>query len=144
MKLIEPKTSEEYEKYYYLRWKILRRPLLQPIKSERDDLENSSIHRMIVNDKNEPIAIGRLQINSDSNAQIRFMAVENKFQGMGLGSKVLNELEFLAKEKKCKHIILHARENALSFYKKKGYRIINKSHNLFNKIQHWLMKKNIE
>tara|TARA_B100000945_G_C20421320_1_gene618167 strand:+ start:455 stop:886 length:432 start_codon:yes stop_codon:yes gene_type:complete len=143
MKLIEPKTSEEYEKYYYLRWKVLRRPLLQPLKSERDDLENSSIHRMIVNEKNEPIAIGRLQINSDSNAQIRFMAVENKFQGMGLGSRVLYELEILAKKKQCKQIILHARENVLSFYLKKGYRVVNKSHNLFNKIQHWLMKKNI-
>ena len=143
MKIIEPKTKEEFKLYFYLRWKILRKPWLKPIKSERDNSEKFSIHRMIINDVMQAVAVGRLQINSDNQAQIRFMAVEDKYQGMGLGSRILNELENIAKEKKCNHIILQSRESAIQFYKINGYKIIQKSHILFNEIQHWLMEKKI-
>ena len=40
----EPVTKEEFEQYYILRWRILRKPWNQPFGSEKDDKENQSIH----------------------------------------------------------------------------------------------------
>jgi hypothetical protein len=40
-------------------------------------------------------------------------------------------------------MILHAREIAIPFYESLGYEIIEKSHCLFNEIQHYLMRKSL-
>ena len=145
MNIIEPKSSEEFSKYYNLRYKILRKPWGQPIGSERDEGETKSIHRMIIDDKTgEVLAVGRLQFNSIDEAQIRYMAVLDEFQGQGLGSQILSELEDVARENGNKWIILSARGNAIQFYKNNGYEIVRKTHLLFGEIQHWLMQKELK
>ncbi len=144
MKIIEPTTSEEFKKYYNLRYEILRKPWGQPPGSERDEGEETSIHRMIVDENSgDVLAVGRLQFNSIHEAQIRYMAVADDLQGKGLGSQILSALEDVARGKSIQRIILSARENALQFYKNNGYEIIEKTHLLFGKIQHWLMRKEL-
>ena len=145
MNIIEPKSSKEFRKYYNLRYEILREPWGQPIGSDRDEEEERSIHRMIINEKTGGVlAVGRLQFNSSDEAQIRYMAVSNNFQGQGLGSQIISALENIAKKNGNKWIILSARENALQFYKNNGYKIVKKTHLLFSEIQHWLMLKELE
>ena len=145
MNIIEPKTSEEFRKYYNLRYEILRKPWGQPLRSERDEGEETSIHRMIIDEKTgEALAVGRIQFNSIDEAQIRYMAVSDDLQGRGLGSKIISALEDVARENGNKWMILSARENALEFYKNNGYKIVKKTHLLFGKIQHWLMRKELE
>ena len=142
--IIEPKSSEEFRKYYNLRYEILRKPWNQPKGSEKDKIEEISIHRMIINKKTgNPLAVGRLQFNSKDESQIRYMAVADEFQGQGLGSKIVTSLEDVAREKGCKRIILSARENATQFYTKNGYKTFEKTHLLFGQIQHWLMEKEL-
>jgi len=144
VKIIEPKFPAEFEKYYALRYEVLRKPWLQPKGSEKDDGDTSSIHRMIIDESNgEAVAVGRLQFNSDEEAQIRYMAVSDKYQLKGYGNIIVKALEDIAQEKGCRNIILQARENALKFYSKNGYEIIEKSYLLFDEIQHWLMGKKI-
>ena len=144
MKIIEPTTSEEFKKYYNLRYEVLRKPWGQPLGSERDEREETSIHRMIIDKKTgNALAVGRLQFNSTHEAQIRYMAVADEFQGKGLGSQITSALEDVAQGKGIQHIILSARENALQFYKNNGYEIVKKTHLLFGEIQHWLMQKQI-
>ena len=144
MKIIAPKSSEEFNKYYNLRYEMLRKPWGQPLGSERDGREESSIHRMIIgNESEEVLAVGRLQYNSIDETQIRYMAVVEKYQGLGLGSQILSTLEGLAQEKGAKRMILQARDNAIQFYKNNGYVIVEKTHLLFDKIQHYLMEKEI-
>ena len=145
MNIIEPKTSEEFRKYYNLRYEILRKPWGQTLGSERDEGEETSIHRMIIDEKTgEALAVGRIQFNSIDEAQIRYMAVSDDLQGRGLGSKIISALEDVARENGNKWMILSARENALEFYKNNGYKIVKKTHLLFGKIQHWLMRKELE
>ena len=48
-KVISPSNNSDFDKYYYFRWKYLRKDLNQKLGSERDDAENISIHRMIKN-----------------------------------------------------------------------------------------------
>ena len=41
-KIINPTTVNDFEKYYYLRWILLRRPLKGKKGSEKDNYENKS------------------------------------------------------------------------------------------------------
>ena len=145
MNIIEPKSNDEFRKYYNLRYEVLRKPWGQPLGSERDKDEEISIHRMIIDEKTgEALAVGRLQFNSKDEAQIRYMAVANGYQGKGLGSQIISALENIARRNSNKWMILSARGNALQFYKNNGYKIVKKTHLLFNDIQHWLMRKMLE
>ena len=144
IKIIEPTTSEEFKKYYNLRYEILRQPWRQPRGSERDEGEETSIHRMIIdNNSGDALAVGRLQFNSTHEAQIRYMAVADDLQGKGLGSQIISALEDVARGKGIQRINLSARENALQFYKNNGFEIVKKTHLLFGEIQHWLMGKEL-
>ena len=144
MKIIEPNSSAEFEQYYNLRYEVLRKPWLQPKGSEKDDGDKSSIHRMIIDESNgEAVAVGRLQFNTSEEAQIRYMAVSGNYQLKGYGNIIVKTLEDIALNKGIRNIILQARENALKFYWKNGYEIIEKSYLLFDEIQHWLMVKKI-
>ena len=90
-----------------------------------------------------PLAVGRLQFNDKMEAQIRYMAVHPQVQGQGLGYKMMLELESIAINENCSHIILQSREHAVLFYKKCGYSLIDKTYLLFDEIQHYLMEKTI-
>ena len=143
--ILKPTSSEEFRKYYNLRYEILRKPWGQPLGSERDEGEETSIHRMIINElTGEALAVGRLQYNSKDKAQIRYMAVSDDFQGQGLGSQIISALEDVARRNGNIWMILSARGNALQFYKNNGYEIMEKTHILFGEIQHWLMRKELE
>ena len=144
MKIIEPNSSAEFEQYYNLRYEVLRKPWFQPKGSEKDDGDKSSIHRMIIDESNgKAVAVGRLQFNTSEEAQIRYMAVSGNYQLKGYGNIIVKTLEDIALNKGIRNIILQARENALKFYWKNGYEIIEKSYLLFDEIQHWLMVKKI-
>lgn len=137
-----PVLNSEYNAYYLLRWQVLRAPWKQDIGSEKDDLENDSIHHIAIYES-KIIACGRLHFIDQTSAQIRYMAVSEEFSGKGIGSRILFSLETAARENKVKSIILDAREAAVSFYVKHGYQLLEKSHLLFDEIQHYKMLKNI-
>lgn len=142
--VIEPSSEIEYKKYYSLRYELLRKPWGQPLGSEKDQDENQSFHRMIINKKTDSVlAVGRIQFISQTKAQIRYMGVSTNYQRKGIGSKILLSLEEIAASKGIKAIVLQSREDSIDFYKSNGYRIIKKTFLLFGKIQHWLMQKDI-
>lgn len=135
-----PQTRQEFFDYYDLRWRILRAPWNQPKGSEQDELEGQAIHVIAV-EEGKIVGCGRAHFNSDGEAQIRYMAVENHWQGKGIGKLILDELEKKVIEKGAKKIILHARESVVKFYEKNGYQIVKPSHTLFGTIPHYLMEK---
>jgi predicted GNAT family N-acyltransferase len=143
MKIIEPKTADELEKYFMLRYEILRKPWDQPFSSTKDEWEDKSIHVLMLDDINEAIACGRLQLNSDEEGQIRSMAVRTDLQGKGVGKKIIDYIEAKAIELKLKTIILDARINAVEFYERSGYKVIGESYLLFGIIPHFRMEKKL-
>ena len=136
----QPQSEKEFEAYYDLRWRVLRQPWQQPQGSEKDELEDTSFHVMACDENNKVVGVGRLHFNNKTEAQIRYMAVNPEFKNQGIGSLILAALEQYAKED-CKAVMLHARENAAGFYQKKGYELLEKSHLLFDSIQHYKMVK---
>lgn len=137
-----PITKQDFEGYYQLRYDVLRKPWNQPLGSEIDKDEDSSYHAFIKHN-DEVIAVCRMQLNSPEIAQLRYMAVSPSMQGKGLGKIIIKFLEEKSKELGAQKVILHARENALPFYKSCGYGVVEKSYLLFDEIQHYLMEKSI-
>jgi N-acetylglutamate synthase-like GNAT family acetyltransferase len=139
----ESKSKAELEEILKLRYTILREPWNQPASTATDELEAQSINAFVCDDNNNVIACGRLQENEGKVGQIRFMAVDNRFQGKGLGRLIVNYLEDKASELGLKTIELQARENAVDFYKNSGYNVKAKSFLLWGIIQHYLMEKKL-
>ena len=119
-----PKTEAEWEKYDDFRWEILRKPLNIPHVPLKDDLEESSYHFMAITSSNEIVACGRLHMNNDEEAQIRYMGVSESIRRLGLGTLILDRLENQAKVLGANSISLNARNVALNFYKSLGYKAV--------------------
>ena len=139
----EPRTPDEFKLYYDLRWRVLREPWNQPRGSEKDELEGRAIHVMTCEKDRIPRSIGRAHFNSPEEAQIRYMATEPAYQRSGLGGNVLNALEADVYKKGAKRIILNARESAVLFYEKHGYKIVGSAPKLFGGITHFRMQKEL-
>lgn len=120
-KLITPRTENQIKKYYQFRWQMLREPWQMPLGSERDEYDGMSHHRMIVDGRGRPIAIGRLYITPDCEGQIRYMAVKANRRGKGMGSLLLVALESFARQEGAKRLVCRAREAAIPFYQSNGF-----------------------
>ena len=73
-KIVSPETVKEFESYYYQRWELLRKPLNKKLGTEKDSIENSSIHRMVT-DKNCIIAVTYLLKFSFNISQIHHINI---------------------------------------------------------------------
>lgn len=136
----EPKTAEEFGLYYDLRWHILREPWHRGRESARDELEEGAFHLMALKD-GAVVGVGRLHFNSADEAQVRYMAVEAGQQRHGVGSRILEALEWHARERGARRVVLNAREGAIAFYRRHGYELEDAVETAFECIPHWRMTK---
>ena len=143
MIVIRSPLPDEMEQYFHLRWKILRAPWDQPRGSECDEMEDESYQLAAIADDGKIVGCGRLQLNTVSEAQIRYMAVDTSQQGSGIGKLIVAGLEEEAARRGASKVILQARGNALDFYRACGYVVKEKTFLLFNSIQHYLMEKEL-
>jgi GNAT superfamily N-acetyltransferase len=98
---------------------------------------------MVCDTEGGVLAVGRVHDAGRHTAQIRYMAVETAHQRRGLGTLILAELERAASGWGKTTIILHAREGAAPFYRRRGYTVVGRSHLLFGEIRHYLMAKQL-
>ncbi len=118
-----PATTAEWDAYYDLRWRVLREPWQQPRGSERDDLETTAFHAVAWVDTTTPVGIGRLHRVNETTGQVRFMAVHPDWQRRGIASLVLRALETEAQKLALSVVRLDARDTAVPFYERQGYRV---------------------
>ena len=137
-----PTNQKEFKEYDLFRWKILRKPIGKNISSLKDKFEKSAFHLIGIKEK-EIVACGRLHFNNKDEAQVRYMAVAQNLQGIGIGKEVLRLLEKNAKKNNAKKIVLNARDHAIDFYKVSGYTIVKKYYGSDTDIPHTTMEKNI-
>jgi N-acetylglutamate synthase-like GNAT family acetyltransferase len=116
-----PQTEEELDLYYQFRWEMLRKPLHQPKGSERDAWDALAHHQMVMDEEGNLVAVGRLYINADFEASIRFMAVHPDVQDKGLGTLMAMTLESVARQEGVKRVTCSAREDAVEFFAKLGF-----------------------
>jgi GNAT superfamily N-acetyltransferase len=138
----EPVTERDFERYYDLRWRILREPWTDAKESERDEYEQEAIH-ITAWVEGKLTGVGRVHFISPEEAQVRYMAVEEGYSGQGIGSAILRELEDRARLRGARRMVLNARESAVRFYEKHRYVITDQTSVLFDRIAHWEMRKEL-
>ncbi len=135
-----PKSQQDWETYYDLRYRILREPLGKERGSERNEGDETGMHFALYEDQ-ILVAVARLDRVDETTCQARFVAVESKLQGQGYGRKVMETLESEAIQLGYQKLILHARDYAAVFYEKLGYTLVGPSYKLFDVLQHFEMYK---
>jgi predicted GNAT family N-acyltransferase len=92
-----------------------------PQEMDLDGRDESSIHVLLYKvNSPEPIASGRLTIEGNMGILSRIAVVES-FRGTGIGKRVVQELEKIAKEKKVKKLTLDPHAYLEKFYSDLGY-----------------------
>jgi N-acetylglutamate synthase-like GNAT family acetyltransferase len=139
MKVVAPQTPGDFVRYYALRFDVLRKPWNQPPGSEKDELEPTAIHAMIVSDEGEVVGVCRMQYNSSEEAQLRYMGIRDDCQGKGIGNLLIAHFETMARAAGKKRMVLEAREKAVTFYERNGYSVLAKSYLLWLIIHNYIL-----
>lgn len=114
--------SSDYKKMVDLRARMLRTPLgltftKTELDNEKDDLLIAAF------DEDEMLGCCILTKEDEQTLRLRQMAVKNNLQGKGIGAAIILFGENLARDKGYKKITMHARNTAIGFYEKFGYKV---------------------
>lgn len=115
-------ASPKYLQVWELREEVLRKPIGLSLKNE--DLSWDKEDVMFIAEHNGKV-IGCLMLHDvpKGAVKLRQMAVYNEWQGKGVGKMLVQAAERFCSEKGYSRIVLHARKEALGFYKTLGYGI---------------------
>lgn len=143
--LARPHTQQDWAAYQALRWQLLRAPWLPglPAVFEAPDMPNIE-HVIAKHENGAVIGCGRIHWLGQGRAQIRAMAIEPEYQGTGLGRRLLQRLEQLARGRGITQIKLQARQSAVAFYQRCGYTVTGPGETLFESIPHQWMVKHLD
>ncbi len=133
--------SPEYRQMLKLRNEILRKPL--GISFSEDELEKEKDNLLIAAyDDEEMLGCCMLVENSTTSMRLRQMAVKDNLQGKGIGKALTLFVENLARDRKFKSIIMHARKDTIGFYEKMGYKVASEEFVEIG-IPHYVMGKDL-
>ena len=114
--------SKEYKQMVKLRDAVLRKPL--GLAFSQDELSREKEDILIgAFDEDEMLACCLLTKMDNETLKLRQMAVQNNLQGKGIGASLMSFAETLARDKGYKKLTMHARDTAIGFYERFGYKI---------------------
>ena len=133
--------GEDHKKEIELRYKILRKPLGLHYTQEQLDAEEDEFH-FAAFDGNKLAGCLLMKAIDNEEIKMRQVAVDENYQGKGVGKALVLYSENVASEKGFFIITLHARKTAVPFYEKLGYEIVGDE---FKEVTllHFKMKKNL-
>jgi predicted GNAT family N-acyltransferase len=115
--------TAKYQQMVALREEILRRPL--GLIYTPEDLEPDKQDILIgAFDDGRILGCCILRDEEFGNIRLRQMAVKNNQQGNGIGQQIMRFAETVARDKGYKKLTMHARDTAIGFYEKQGYKVI--------------------
>ena len=133
--------SDLYDEEIGLRLELLRVPLGLTISVEQIQAESAELHFGML-DQKHLIACAVIVPLSGDLAKLRQMAVATAHQRKGVGASLIRHIESNLRDRQFQCIELHARDNAVGFYEKLGYR--KQGAPFFEvSLQHWKMTKAI-
>jgi predicted GNAT family N-acyltransferase len=120
-----PHLSPAYALCVALRRDVLRKPLGLEFTVDQLAAESGSLHLAAFDDG---VLVGCLMLTpkKDGAIQMRQVAVRQDHQGKGLGAALVRESETVARYHSFKRMVLNARETAVPFYLKQGYKAVGK------------------
>jgi len=116
-------NTPEYARVVALRYRVLRAPLGLEFTPEQLAEESDDTH-LACFDGETPIACLVLTRVSPQVFKMRQVAVAPERQGEGLGRKIVEYSETVARAAGCEQITLHARETVVPFYLRAGYAVV--------------------
>jgi N-acetylglutamate synthase-like GNAT family acetyltransferase len=133
--------SNEYLQMVDLRDTVLRRPLgltfsHDELLKEKDDI------LIVCMDDGKILGCCILVKTNNETVRLRQMAVAPNLHGKGIGASIIYFAENVAKDKGFKIITMHARDTAIGFYEKFGYKIKGNQFIEVN-IAHHVMEKQL-
>jgi predicted GNAT family N-acyltransferase len=140
LKIIDHGT-EEYKQMLKLRDTILRKPLGLTFSDEEIEKEKNNLHIAAYED-DQMLGCCMLVEEEPQTVRLRQMAVLNDVQGKGIGRALMQFAENLARDRGYKKITMHARNNAIGFYGKLGYKRVGKEFQEIT-IPHYVMEKEL-
>ncbi|MBC7935617.1 MAG: GNAT family N-acetyltransferase [Rhizobacter sp.] len=134
--------TKEYRQMIALRQAILRDPL--GLKFSPEELEKEKENILIAAFEEEDDMLGCCMLTKIDNQtlQLRQMAVKNNLQGKGIGASIISFAETISRDRGYRRIIMHARDTAIGFYEKFGYKVKGDAFTEIN-LPHHIMEKKI-
>lgn len=132
----------DYPQVYDLREEVLRKPIGLSLKDE--DMSGDRLDIILAAYDGEKV-VGCLMLHPTEKADVRKlrqMAVAPECQGKKIGQQLVLAVEALLKKQDVNKIVLHARQTAIGFYEKLGYKITSGIFTEVN-IPHVIMEKMI-
>lgn len=114
--------TADYEAMIALRMQVLLNPIGVPRSYINPQAEAAEI-LVAAFEAEDLVGCCVLTPRSEGRIQLRQMAVDERFQGKGLGAMVVAFSEKEAAGRGFQTLFLHARDNVIPFYEKCGYRI---------------------
>lgn len=115
--------SMEYALTVALRERILRAPLGLAFTAAELAAEAGQWHLALWQEERLLACLVLVPL-PDGEVKMRQVAVEPARQGRGLGRRLVEEAERLAKARGCTLMTLHARATAIAFYLRLGYELV--------------------
>ncbi|MGI8905112.1 MAG: GNAT family N-acetyltransferase [Candidatus Sumerlaeaceae bacterium] len=115
--------SKEWHETLQLRERVLRRPLGLTLLQEELESQKLCIHFAAYDSQHDAL-LGTLLLArvNDQTVQMRQVAVDPDHQRNGIGRKLVTHAEQHAQQHGFYEMLLHARETAVPFYERLGYR----------------------
>lgn len=131
--------TKEYKQMIALRYELLREPL--GLNFTEEELEKEKDHILIAAfEEDEMLGCCMLKKLDNQTLQLRQMAVKGNLQGKGIGASIMSFAETISRDRGYRAIIMHARDTAIGFYEKFGYKVkgdpfieINLPHHIMEK-----------
>ena len=133
--------TPDYQKMVQLRYTILRQPLGLGFTPEELEKEKNDI-LIAAFDDDEMLGCCMLVPVDNNTVRVRQMAVNNNLQGKGIGASIMAFAENLARDKGYNKLVMHARNTAIGFYEKFGYKVVGDEF-IEVKVPHHVMEKRI-
>ena len=133
--------TKEYQQMVQLRNQILRQPLGLSFTKEELDKEKDNI-LIAAFDEDKILGCCMLTKIDEHTLQLRQMAVNKNLQGKGIGASIMFFAENLSRDRGFKKLIMHARDTAVGFYEKFGFKVKGSEFLELN-IPHFVMEKKL-
>jgi GNAT superfamily N-acetyltransferase len=132
-------SDPDYLLSLILRYKILRIPLGLTFSSADLAKDRDDIH---IGAFDEDVLLASLILTDvgDGTIKMRQVAVDDIYQGKGLGKSLVKYADDYARDKGYKLIHCHARDTAKAFYLKQGYKVVGDEFTEVG-IRHYYMEK---
>jgi predicted GNAT family N-acyltransferase len=112
--------SPEWINAVRLREKILREPLGSAFTEQ--ELEEEKYHFQIAGFKDNTIVATAVLVPEDNSMKMQRVVVTESLRGLNIGSEMMKFCEKFASDRKSIFIYCHARDSAINFYLKNGYK----------------------